>query len=94
MSVMDNLARDAARALAAGQTYGKWKAEHPNTKDDLEEIEIKPTVTEREKYVPKCDVCGNPIPKGSRYRLRCGPECSRIATKRRMKQRRNERKCQ
>lgn len=28
---MDNLAKDAAAALAAGMSYGKWKALHPKT---------------------------------------------------------------
>lgn len=57
MSVMDNLARDAARALAAGQTYGKWKAEHPKTKDEKIEVE--------DPNVRSCDVCGKPIPRGA-----------------------------
>ena len=83
---MDNLARDAARALAAGQTYGKWKAEHPNTKD--EEIEVE------DPNARRCDVCGKPIPRGSGYKLRCGPEFSKIANQRRHSQRAKERKCQ
>ena len=29
----DNLAKDAAAALAAKMSYGKWKAFHPHTKD-------------------------------------------------------------
>ena len=83
---MDNLARDAARALAAGKTYGKWKAENPNTKDDADEIE-----TEKPE-VRHCDVCGEPIPPYSRYRLRCSKECSRIGSLRRSNQLKKERK--
>lgn len=83
---MDNLARDAARVLAAGQTYGKWKAENPHTKDDADKIEIE------KPEVRCCDVCGEPIPPYSRYRLRCSKECSIIGSRRRSSQLKKERK--
>lgn len=37
---MDNLTRDAIAAQKAGMSYGKYKALHPNTRDDDEKEEI------------------------------------------------------
>ena len=37
---MDNLAKDAAAALAAGMSYGKWKAIHGDTRDVNETKEV------------------------------------------------------
>ena len=67
---MDNLARDAAAALRAGMSYGKWKALHPFTKHQAETTE----------NVRLCQRCGKPLPKGSRKeRKYCSDLCKMAA---------------
>lgn len=66
---MDNLAKDAARALEAGMSYGKWKAEHPHTKGD--EIVIEPP-----KPTKPCKVCGKAMPLRGHARSYCSDECA------------------
>ena len=69
---MDNLSRDAAAALAAGMSYGDWKAQHPKTNPDHLQMV---TGYEGEKL---CRICGQPLPKGrSKY---CSEECAKEAT--------------
>lgn len=69
---MDNLARDAAAALKAGMTYGKWKALHPFTKHQAE----------TEENVRLCHRCGKPLPVGSREcRKYCSDSCKQAVDK-------------
>ena len=68
---MDNLARDSARALQAGMSYGKWKALHPHTKHEAMQT------AEEERL---CQRCGKPLPKGSREcRKYCSDRCKMAA---------------
>ena len=68
---MDNLARDAAAALRAGMSYGKWKALHPFTKHKSEQPR---------ENVKRCHRCGNPIPKSSQpSRKYCSDLCKMAA---------------
>lgn len=80
----DNLAKDATRALAAGMSYGKWKAGHPHTKDDV--IYIPPPNTK------PCEICGTPMRKGGRVKKFCCEECAYIARKMRNKEYRQRQK--
>lgn len=83
----DNLAKDATRALAAGMSYGKWKPDHPHTKDD--EIIIPDPNTK------PCEVCGKPMKKGGRHKKYCCEECAYQAKQMRdkeHKQRKREKK--
>lgn len=55
----DNLALDAMDARAAGMTYGKWKAQHPNTKNANEARLAK--MKRADEPNPReviCPVCG------------------------------------
>ena len=70
---MDNLANDAARALAAGMSYGKWKHFHPHTKG--EEIVVVDPNTK------PCVICGKPMKKGGTLKKYCSPECAYEARK-------------
>lgn len=82
---MDNLAKDAAAALKAGMSYGRWKALHPNTKD----IEEEPAVPEG---LPICKHCGKPFkPKSYRKQVYCEYECQQAALKERDNTRNKER---
>ena len=75
---MDKLAQDAAAALAAGMSYGKWKA-----------MQDKPVVIEKKKDelepVKKiCKYCGKPfIPRSYRSQLYCDIYCQQEAKKER-----------
>jgi hypothetical protein len=80
----DNLAKDAARALAAGMSYGRWKAFHPYTKDKEE----KPAVPEGWLI---CKECGKPFkPKTKRSQSYCEVECQRVAATRRFYEKNKE----
>lgn len=46
---MDKLAKDAAAALAAGMSYGKWKAMHGNTMPEKKE-----EIPDGWKVCPRC----------------------------------------
>lgn len=77
---MDNLARDAMAALRAGQTYGKWKAEHPHTRDIPAPVPVEESCRTKE-----CCNCGKKFPlygKSSSTKY-CSDECKREAAKRR-----------
>lgn len=77
---MDQLSQDAAAALAAGMTYGKWKAlqgERPET----------------EKKIPEgwqiCAHCGKPFkPTTWRKQIYCESYCQKSATDKRYKRNR------
>ena len=76
---MDNLAKDAAAALAAGMSYGKWKAIHGDTRDANESIE---------EPVPEgwriCEHCGKPYkPYSRRPQKYCDSVCQQDALRKR-----------
>ena len=71
---IDNLALDAADALAAGTSYGKWKPHHPNTKDQRESNALARIMAERKK----CAHCGKPIMK-AHARDYCSATCRKAA---------------
>ncbi len=72
---MDNLAKDAAAALAAGMSYGKWKAMQDN-----------PVVIGKKEELPElwkvCKRCGKKF-KPSKYgrgrQIYCEIECQKAA---------------
>ena len=79
---MDNLARDCAKALKAGMSYGQWKALHPHTKREAEQAQ--------EKTKP-CHWCGNPLPESSQpSRKYCCEKCKEAADRKRMRDRYRE----
>ena len=82
---MDNLAKDAAAALAAGMSYGRWKA-----------MQDKPVVIEKKEETPEgwktCLRCGKPFKaskygKGQKY---CEYECQRAAQSERNREKMRE----
>ena len=76
---MDNLARDCAKALKAGMSYGQWKALHPHTKREAEQAQ--------EKTKP-CHWCGNPLPESSQpSRKYCCEKCKEAADRARVRDR-------
>lgn len=83
--VMDKLAQDAAAALAAGMSYGQWKAMQTNR------------VCENQKEIPEgwlvCKCCGKPFkPKTKRPQLYCEHSCQRQAADERSRERVAQRK--
>lgn len=82
---MDRLAKDAAEALKAGVTYGKYKALHPITETpETPEQPLKDGV----KIWRICEHCGkqyfNTKNNGSKY---CGVKCKETAYRLRAKER-------
>ena len=76
---MDNLAKDAAAALAAGMSYGQWKA--LNYKPPVQK---KPVIkAEEPKGDQVCKICGAPFFKIRHNQLCCSYPCSRENSKRR-----------
>lgn len=76
---MDNLARDAAAALAANMSYGKWKALNPNTKDKCDEPLPQDS--------PTCQECGQPFrPRSYVKQKYCCVECQRASANRRFRE--------
>ena len=76
---MDNLAKDAMLARKAGMTYGRWKALHPNTKDEV----VKPS--EKECV---CQHCGKTfILKTTHKRKYCEFYCQNAAAQLRLRER-------
>ena len=63
---MDKLSWENAQALAAGMSYGKWKAKQAPVK-----IEPKPVVPEGWQ---RCQWCGNPFKAGHGKRF-CDNHC-------------------
>lgn len=81
---MDKLSQDAAAALAAGMTYGKWKAKQP-----VKQIEA-PAVAEEEKpqYRHVCEYCGKEFfIKTNRKQKYCCKDCCREAYNKRARER-------
>lgn len=75
---MDNLAKDAAAALAAGMSYGKWKAlqENPLPKKKKDEIPDGWKV---------CKRCGKPFKPKATNQKYCDFVCQRAETEERRK---------
>ena len=66
----DKLAQDAAAALAAGMSYGKWKAMQNPVKIE------KPKLDEKEIIL--CLNCGAQVKQCTNHsRKYCGPYCAR-----------------
>lgn len=83
--VMDKLAQDAAAALAARMSYGRWKALHPYTKDKEEE----PTVP---KGCKTCKHCGKAFrPKPGTSQVYCEVWCQKEAQRKRDRERKRKR---
>lgn len=79
---MDNLARDCAKALKAGMSYGQWKALHPHTKREAEQAQ---------ETTKPCHWCGNPLPESSQpSRKYCCEKCKEAADRKRMRDRYRE----
>lgn len=83
--VMDNLAKDAAAALKADMSYGKWKALHPYTKDKEEE----PPVPEGCKICKHCGKAFKPRPGTSQ--VYCEVWCQKEAQRKRDRERKRKR---
>lgn len=66
---MDNTARDAKAAKAAGISYGKWKILHPET---------APKKVEKAKYHRVCPCCGADFVTDRVDKVYCNPDCARI----------------
>lgn len=75
---MDNLTRDVMAANAAGMSYGKWKAMHPNTSELHSQEKIDIYIDER---IKTCPICGRefiPSPYSNKY---CSKPCSEEANR-------------
>lgn len=75
----DNLALDAMDARKAGQTYGKWKVNHPNTK---EANEPRLAAAGKKKHAAKvlevvCMGCGKTFTTENSQRRYCTDECKK-----------------
>lgn len=76
----DNLSLDAMDALAAGMTYGKYKAMHPNTKD-ANEARLAEMNAPKRKYKPKtayvrtCAYCGREFTATRKDNKYCTLQC-------------------
>ena len=75
----DNLALDAMDARAAGMTYGKWKAQHPETKEANESRLSKPPKRQYNQtprvYEYICRGCGKKFTTPSKARRYCDDRC-------------------
>ena len=74
---MDNLAKDAAAAKAAGMSYGKWKA-----------MQYNPVVIKKKEEIPEgwkvCPHCKKPFkPNHGNKQIYCEVTCQREAQKER-----------
>lgn len=79
----DNLSLDAMDALAAGMTYGKWKALHPETKEANESRLSQPAPKREYKETPKvyeyiCRGCGKKFTTTTKPRRYCDDHCKRL----------------
>ena len=78
----DQLAEDASVALAAGLSYGKYKA--------LQKENMLPTIEKADTNVPigpLCLICGQPMPVAGSRRKYCGPVCADIAYRNQLRER-------
>ena len=82
---MDNLAKDAAAALAAGMSYGKWKA-----------MQDKPVVIEKKEEIPEgwrvCKRCGKPfkVKNFGKRQIYCELACQKAAQRDRDREKNRE----
>ena len=67
-NTMDKLSREVAKALAAGMSYGKWKAMQPIVKPEAKPVEVDKGILDN------CNWCGKPFNSthGAKY---CCDEC-------------------
>ena len=72
--MLDNLTRDALAADAAGMSYGKWKALHPNTKPKKE----RPSRYDSSKIYRECRVCGRKFEVKYPHHQMCSDDCRSI----------------
>lgn len=72
----DKLSQEATAALAAGMSYGKWKAMQPT---------VKPKVTKIPEGWIVCQWCGKPF-KPSHAQRYCSQPCRHQATKKRTRE--------
>lgn len=72
---LDRLTRDVLAAEKAGQSYGKWKADHPHTPDEDDEEEDQTPGPAAE--VCNCKNCGQPFArsKNKTNKLYCSTRC-------------------
>lgn len=81
---IDRLAQENAAALAAGMSYGKWKAKQP-----VKPIEA-PAVAETPKYRHVCEYCGEEFfIKSKRLQKYCCEECREAAERQRAMERKS-----
>lgn len=78
----DNLTLDAMDAIAAGMTYGKWKALHPETKEANESRLAKPEPQQKRQHneLPRvyeyiCRGCGKKFTTNQKTRKYCDDRC-------------------
>lgn len=76
---MDQLAREAAEARAAGLSYGKWKALQKPKEDQVVRIRRR-----KKESTKSCEVCGTEL--RGQQRKYCCTECCNTASKRRKEQ--------
>lgn len=70
---LDHLTRDVLAAQAAGMSYGQYKALHPHTGEDGDDLPPQP---DPGRYVHTCVNCGKEIvTRNIRQRRFCGDEC-------------------
>lgn len=81
----DQLAEDAAAALALGMSYGKYKALQ---RENILPSNPKPIV--KVEIGPPCLICGQPVPKGKRKY--CGPACADMAHQLQLSERQKQRR--
>lgn len=82
---LDRLTRDALAAEKAGMSYGKYKALHPHTPEEGDEIEPEEEVDEKPKPIKlgpnqrlgTCAHCGQPFVLGFKQsnKLYCSSAC-------------------
>lgn len=81
---MDNLAKDAASALAAGMSYGKWKA-----------LQENPVPEKKTDEIPEgwktCKRCGKPFNPKSKTQKYCEALCQIETAKEKDRERHNKR---
>lgn len=91
----DNLTLDAMDAERAGMTYGKYKAQHPNTKEEnearLKELPQR-TPHPRQVYVYYCRGCGNKFISTNKKRVFCCDECKKTKENERARAKRAKKK--
>lgn len=70
---MDRLSRENAQALAAGMSYGKWKAMQQPVKVEKKKVQ--------EEYIENvCPWCGKKfIPQSKRKKTYCSATCQKVA---------------